>query len=1170
MFTEKAQKIVDRAKDHAFSSGSKELGVPALLAALIREQESAVLLCECLDTTHEALLEACPGVADADARRGKLPLAEPVRAILVRAKQFSETVPDQARPGLVNARHLVCATAVSAAACGELDLKPVTREAASDMLAAWRDRDAQSPAIDELTDRLRAMRSELLEKVYGQDHAVHAFVAGMFNSEVVAAADTRRRAPRAVFVFAGPAGVGKTYLAELGAAALERPFKRFDMSAYSGLQQNESLVGMAKSFRGAHPGTLTEFVEKNPDAVLLFDEVEKSHLNTIHLFLQILDAGTLEDKYHEREVRFRDTTIIFTTNAGRRLYEQPNTSGVHSANEAFHRRTILDALENEKDPQTGEPFFPAPICSRLATGYPVLFNHLRVNELEAVVRAELARIAGLLERQYYKRVSFHDLLSICLVLREGARADARTLRSQAEIFVKTELFKFCQLFKTERLEDVFKGVDRIGFELGEKPDEMDPRVRDLLVKKERPRVLLAADPGLAALYRKHVDAVEWRAAADPDDALRIMTDEEVDLVLVDLWIGKPSASLTSTTRHFDHVPAAAKALGAGQELLRRIRDRLPEMPVYLLSLHRSADEPERGSVDRELFLACVQGGGARGMISSFFTGAEGKGWERRRDLFAGRLRRTCEKVHREGAAAKLANERKVLMFDTAPRINDDSREIAIRLRNLRVARAIASADTGELLENVERPRTRFEDVVGADAAKDELRFFIDFLKSPRRFAARGLKPPKGVLLVGPPGTGKTMLARAMAGESDVAYLPANASSFVTVWQGSGPQNIRDLFERARRYAPAIIFIDEIDAIGRVRTGGAGGEHASENTLNALLAEMDGFTSPSADRPIFLLAATNFSLAPEDGGEAETRGRLLDPALVRRFSRTITVDLPERAARERYLTRRLASRRACAVSEEAVKLIAERSAGMSIANLESIIETAARAAAKEEKDLDDRRLEEAFETVRYGEARGKGPDEMRRTAVHEAGHTLLYWLSGWCPSYVTVVSRGGHGGYMAPCSEDAERTSFTKAELLAKILVALGGRAAETLVYQDGSGLATGASSDLDHASSIARRMLCQYGMDEEFGILAAPELISRERGVGGAAYTRLNEAANRILSEQLLLARKLLTENRKRLDALADALAESERLSAEDLKRLLPKESRNTVVSLTGLMASSD
>ena len=301
------------------------------------------------------------------------------------------------------------------------------KEDAVARLNTWCIEEALNPKLEDLTARLRTLRTDLMAKVFGQDHAVQAFVEGLFNAEVVATSDRERKSPRAVFVFAGPPGVGKTFLAELGASHLNRPFKRFDMSAYSDHQQQTALVGFEESYKGAQPGVLTGFVEKNPNAVLLFDEIEKAHLNTIHLFLQILDAGRLEDKFLKRDISFTDTTIIFTTNAGRKLYDHSSDNGVRSANAAFHRKTILDALENETDSRTGKPFFPPAICSRMATGYPVMFNHLRVNELERVVQAELGRVAGLLERQYRKQVKFQELLPMCLVLREGAqgrRADA--------------------------------------------------------------------------------------------------------------------------------------------------------------------------------------------------------------------------------------------------------------------------------------------------------------------------------------------------------------------------------------------------------------------------------------------------------------------------------------------------------------------------------------------------------------------------------------------------------------------------------------------------------------------------------------------------------------------------------------------------------------------------
>jgi len=584
MFTEKAQAIIDLAKDYAFANKSKELALPFLLGALGKQAGGTFLLAECLGLTTEAVRAACPVYPDPDSCRGKLALAETVHSLLTSAKELAEVVPDRSHPGLIDHRHLACAMAMSEEVCASFKASAISRDKALSLLTGWLENESQAPRLDELTETMRRLRAELLAKVYGQDHAIHAFVEGLFNSEVVAQADTKRKAPRSVFVFAGPPGVGKTYLAELGAGHLARPYKRFDMSAYSGHEQNDGLIGMAKMWRGAHAGGLTEFVEKNPNAVLLFDEIEKAHLSTIQLFLQVLDGGTLEDKFHEREVSFRDTTIIFTTNAGRKLYDRPGTTGFRSANAAFHRRTVLDALESEVNPRTNQPFFPLAICSRMATGYPVLFNHLQVNELVRVAQAELGRVGGLFEQLYGKQFAFDELLALCLVLREGARVDARALRSQAETFVKSEVFKFCQLFKTERLEEALAQIDKVRFGLDGKPAEFEAEVRDLFVPPERPRILLVADPDLSDLYREYVSEVEWRTTSSGESALEILANEDIDVVLLDLWLGRAKDFDAATMQHFDHAPVAAKSLEQGQELLRKIRERLPEMPVYLLSL----------------------------------------------------------------------------------------------------------------------------------------------------------------------------------------------------------------------------------------------------------------------------------------------------------------------------------------------------------------------------------------------------------------------------------------------------------------------------------------------------------------------------------------------------------------------------------------------------------
>lgn len=1152
IFTEAAERLFQRAKDEAAASKRPKVDVSSLTAAIRRQPHARRLLAECLGR-EDGLWEPAKDAPRAIPRHEQpMAVASALRSVLDTAWKLGQEVPDLRYPGRIDLRHLVGAAAMSPQVCVELGCSALAMEAARRQLDAWYAEVLRVPVVDELSQRLRHLREELLAKVFGQDHAVQAFVEGLFNAEVVAGADQQRKSPQAIFVFAGPPGVGKTYLATLGAAALDRPFQRFDMSSYSGHQQHEQLVGEPPAYRGAKPGDLTGFVQANPTAVLLFDEIEKASRRTIHLFLQLLDAGTLQDQHTDKAVSFRDTIIIFTTNAGRKLYDNPDRAGAWGAGRAFHRRTILSALETEKNPETGEPFFPEAICSRMATGYPVLFNHLGVNELGRVVEAELHRVGQLLSRQFKKEFQFGPLLPLTLVLREGAHADARTLRAQTEIFAKTEMFKLSQLFAGDRLETMLGDIDRIRYDVELEGDGEDAQIAGLFRLPRKPRVLLVTDPQLAHTYEDFIGEIEWRLADQPEDALRVLGQDEIDLVLFDIWLGKSSALHMRTVRQFDHAPLGARGLARGQELLHAIHERLPDMPVYLLSVESAAgsDSAAGPAIDDDLLAACVRAGGVRGVIATRLTDSLQTDFSLQRDQLVAQVLEVAQRTWREKTAAQLGHERKILQFVTAPLIDEERQEIVIRLRQLQLSRALSAVDAGEVLADVERPQATFEQVIGADEAKEELRFFIDFLKNPRRLAASGLKLPKGVLLHGPPGTGKTLLARAMAGESDVAFLPVSASNFVTIWQGSGPQNIRDLFARARRYAPAVIFIDEIDAIGKTRTGGPGSK-AEENTLNALLTEMDGFTGPTPSRPVFVLAATNFRVEGEgeDGGGRSSN--CLDPALVRRFDRAIFVGLPDLAARRRYLKLRLLDREGSSVSEEIVNLVAERSTGMSIANLEAVIETAIRDALRSGADLTGKHLEEALERTRYGQARPRTQEEKLRTARHEAGHSILYWLSGWWPSYVTIVSRGGHGGYMAPSPDEAEKGGYSRAELEAKIRTILGGRAAEFLYYGPEAGLTTGASSDLERATSLVRQMICRFGMDDEFGLLATPELLQSPAAVGSPLFAQVNQLAAKVLKKQFDEACRLLREQHAPLEALVKLLMRQERVTGEQMRALL-------------------
>ncbi len=1053
--------------------------------------------------------------------------------------------------GLVTACHYLRAILKNPTArlAGLIGIKP---------LATMADGDSQSPApgreeppgnkqetkasadwlsLGGLTDTLKGLSKQLRGKIFGQDHAVQAFVEGLFNAEVVAAADKERRKPKGLFVFAGPPGVGKTFLAESGSRALGRPFKRFDMSSFSSHEDVNSLIGMHRSYKGAHPGLLTEFVEKNPHAVLLFDEIEKAHLNTIHLFLQVLDGGAVEDKFTEKSVEFRDTIMIFTTNAGKVLYDQPNASTVYLGSAGLHRKTILDALENEIDQRTGKPFFPPAICSRLATGYPVLFNHLGINELNKVAAGALQRTAGLLEKQYLKKIEFAPLVSLCLVLREGAASDARTICSQVEIFVKTELFNLCNLYSPARLDDIMKETDKIVFDLDCRDDLTDD-VKLLLEPVEKPKILLAADEKIGQLWKNHIDSVNWKFANDAADVQNIIDAEDIDLVLLDLWINRLQAgtasisSLPMTMQQFDHVPAAARSIARGQEILRSIHQKRPDLPCFLLSSVKEGGD--HTVVDDELFSACVRSGGARGIIETSFFSSTDQDWQSACQELSSILEKTCRHVYRERKAQELGSERKTLSFDTAPRINSKDKSIEMRLRNLRLSRTVAAADISEVLQEVERPSTRFADVYGADAAKAELDFIVKWLKNPRQYKSMGLRPPRGILLFGAPGTGKTMLARSLAGECSVAFIVASAANFVTIWQGSGPQNVRDLFARARRYAPAIVFIDEIDAIGKKRTGGAGASAAAEQTLNALLTEMDGFGSSSAVKPVIVLAATNLV-------------EILDDALRRRFDREIEVDKPDRAARASYLKRRVQGSKARQVDDEVIERLAGQSANMTIAELERVVELAARIASGGEGIITNGIIEEAFERMRLGEIKKAADHEtLLRVARHEAGHCIIGWLRGEKPVQITIVARGSAGGFVER-EADEERMLYTQAEIEARIRQAMGGRAAEIIYYGEKEGFTSGVVGDLRAATHYAELMVRDYGMGEGIGQVA----IEPKRLADGPLAIQVMQSVEKIIKSQLDLAVRELQAQRQYLDLLVDRLMEENRLTAADLEQIL-------------------
>ena len=449
----------------------------------------------------------------------------------------------------------------------------------------------------------------------------------------------------------------------------------------------------------------------------------------------------------------------------------------------------------------------------------------------------------------------------------------------------------------------------------------------------------------------------------------------------------------------------------------------------------------------------------------------------------------------------------------------------------------------------DKKKVTFADVAGADEAKQELEEVVEFLKTPDKFNELGARIPKGVLLFGPPGTGKTLLAKAVAGEAGVQFFTISGSDFVEMFVGVGASRVRDLFEQAKKSAPCIVFIDEIDAVGRQRGAGLGGGHDErEQTLNQLLVEMDGFAS---NEGIIIIAATN-------------RPDVLDPALLRpgRFDRQIVVDKPDVRGREAIL--KVHTKGKPVAGDADLDVLARRTPGFTGADLSNLVnEAALLAARRNKKEIHMEEMEEAIERVLAGPERKSHvmtDEEKRLTAYHEGGHTLVGMLLEHADPVhkVTIIPRGRAGGYMLSLPKE-DRSYRTRSELLDRIKVALGGRVAEEVVLGE---ISTGASSDIQQATQIIRSMIMQYGMSDTIGPIAYGEEnhqvflgrdFNRDRNYSEDIAGQIDQEVRRHIEEAYEACRRIIVENRDKLDLIASALLERETLTAVELEELMTK-----------------
>ncbi len=951
-----------------------------------------------------------------------------------------------------------------------------------------------------IIERASGIQRELQTSILGQQHAVNAVASGIFQAELRTAVENNRKLPRATFLLAGPPGVGKTFLAEETARVLGLPFYRFDMSEYTDTTSQMELAGTPENYAGSKEGLLTGFVRKNPRCVLLFDEIEKTTLKVIHLFLQVLDAGRLRDLMTNKEVDFSNAILFFTTNAGRRLYEDKQTEDLSS----LSREVILDALRNEVNPQTGEPFFPEAICSRFASGSVVVLNHLQAHHLYQLAQRQLYRHADDIEKALGIDVEISPETVSAIVFAEGASADARTVKGRADAFISGELYELYQLLSEEDINKS-ESIKKIRFDV-----DLENAPEDVagLFRPTGEMHVLAYTSKTVKTSENCTFKPEMHYVSSYPEVEDVLENYDIDYMLFDVFAGTNGAE--TDLLNWEDVQTSERSF------LNLFMAEHPAIPIIILE----SDSNRLSEVEKISYLRK----GVRGFIN--FDSED----------LPKRIEELSKEVFQQNCMARLARSNALLSYETSQKADATMEEAEIRLFDLKLEKAIKGEDADNIMSLLSTPDETFDDVIGADEAKSELRYFVEYMKAPKEFRRKGVSAPKGILLYGPPGTGKTMLARAFAAEAGATFIATEGNQFAKKYVGEGAEMVHRLFAIARRYAPSILFVDEIDTIARKRTGNDSDvSRESENILTAFFAEMDGF-STDTDKPVFVLGATNYQV---DGSSSMS----LDPAMLRRFDRSILVDLPDKENRKRYLANRISETPLFDVSEAEIENIADRTTGMSIAQLSSMIDMAIRTAVRKGHEIiDDNILDDVLETFKNGEKLEWSHETALRTARHEAGHTLVSWILGEKPSFVTISSRADYGGYMQ-FADSEKHMGYTKKQLLNRVKAALGGRAAELIYYGTEEGLSTGASGDLASATEIVTKMLTVFGMFEDFGIAAVSMTEDRKR-------EEVIEKTNEILSGQMKEATLIIKENKKAIDQMVNQLLASNSMNGEAIDKL--------------------
>ncbi len=869
-----------------------------------------------------------------------------------------------------------------------------------------------------------------------------------------------RKGVAGILTFVGSPSVGKTLMGEKIAEALKRPVLRLDMGSFNDKELGLlELFGIQKSYKSANSGQLTRFVEKNPICVVILDEFEKAHNNLKNNFLSIFDRGSAIDLFTQRDVSFRDVVFIITTNLGSDIY---NKSFSNYNLSSVSQKTIINALKKEIDPQTSLPYFSGAILSRLNQGLIILFNNLRPEVIRRIITKEIFA-----QKKYYLEkygITFkvnESMLADLIAFSLGENIDARTAKKIVKQFFKTNVTRLVNLtFENDKKE--FCEV-KIDFKFKKSSTE----ARRLFRGKKDLKILVCCQK------------------EDKDKFINAI-DDKAEIIFTD---SKDFNILNSD------VSAAIFDIDEDEELFERLIEQ--EIPIYVYKLKAK-------EIDLYDYLY-------KGAIDFYVD-------EKFPDEWIQNILNDC---YFTTSLQSLLHANKIVEFNTKYIFKDESTTV-IEITNFNLTIAKNAEDMDQFVSKREIPHVRLNDIYGLENAKAEINKIIEALKNYKEFNKNGIRLPRGLFLYGKPGTGKTMLAKAIASEANIQFMQYNASELMQKYRGEGGKFVRKMFSSARRYYPSLIFIDEIDIFAKSRQNAS--KEQDFEVLNAFLSEMDGFLDNSKT-PVFVIAATNFDKID------------LDPAFIRRFDKQIKIELPNFNTRRNYLSKTLKKYNKM-VSEKTIRDIAMRSIEWPLGELDNVIHNSLRAASISNAERLDEILIEEFESYVNGDSKPIEENDLLVTAFHEAGHIIVAAALKEKLLYATITARGDYGGYVQ--FGDENKKILSRQNCLNKICIMMAGREAEKHKFGE-DGITTSIRSDYLSANELARSMICEYNMEKGIYISQAKWKSS----------DKIDDYISKILEEQSKRAGKIIKNNETKLVIIVKKLLEKKNLDEKDLKSLL-------------------